>query len=78
MTDTLKDIEPPYRSGNSDKTKRMVKWPNVEDSKRRILLSMEGCATTDGVAINVSDLIVLMREMGKLTAENAELKEKLK
>jgi hypothetical protein len=68
MTDTLDDIDPPYRSGDSDKAERKVTLPTVEDAMRRI----------DSVYLKADDpfaldLIVVMREIGRLMAQNANL-----
>lgn len=78
MVDTLEDIDPPYRSGDSDKVERAPKWPTVEEAKHRITVLVEG--QTEGPAADMAarDLIVLMRELGRLTAENAALKKTLR
>ena len=74
MVDTLEDIDPPYRSGDSDKVKRTPKWPTVEEATHRITVLIEG--QTEGPAADMAarDLIVLMRELGRLMAENAALR----
>ena len=74
MVDTLDDVEPPYRSGDSDRVKRDPKWPTVADATRRINVLIEG--QTEGPAADMAarDLIVLMRELGRVTAEGNHLK----
>ena len=47
-----------------------MKWPTVEDATRRINILIGDQAETDMAA---RDLIVLMRELGRVTAENADL-----
>jgi hypothetical protein len=71
VIDTLDDVDPPYREGDSDKVVREVTWPGVDDAMRRITILIGDQAETD---IAARDLIVVMREIGRLTAENAELK----
>ena len=48
-----------------------MKWPTVEDATRRINILIGDQAETDMAA---RDLIVLMRELGRVTAENNHLK----
>ena len=69
MTDTLDDIDPPYRSGDSDKAERKVTLPTVEDAMRRIDTTLF-VRPDDPFAL---DIIVVMREVGRLMAENANL-----
>lgn len=71
MVDTLDDVEPPYRSGDSAKVDRNVAWPNVEDAKRRVENEINLPANVDEQLAR--DLIVLMRELGRVTVENAEM-----
>jgi hypothetical protein len=73
MVDTLEDIDKPYRSGDSDNVNRITKWPPVDDAKKRIQLMIDG-RIADNVAIDVVDLVVIMREIGRLTAELREKK----
>jgi hypothetical protein len=74
MVDTLEDIDKPYREGDSGRVERNVTWPSVEDAKRRINILIEG--QTEGPAADMvaRDLIVLMRELGRVTAELGEKK----
>ena len=74
MVDTLDDVEPPYRSGDSDKVKRDPKWPSVEDATRRINVLIEGQTEGPEADMAARDLIVLMRELGRVTAEGNHLK----
>lgn len=69
MVDTLEDIDKPYREGDSDKVDRTVKWPTVEDATRRITVLIEGQTEGPEADIAARDLIVIMRELGRLTAE---------
>ena len=78
MVDTLEDIDPPYRSGDSDKVKRTPKWPTVEEAVKRIAMRIGDHSSTDVVEMNAADLIVAMREIGRLTAQNAALRAALK
>jgi hypothetical protein len=74
MVDTLDDVEPPYRSGDSDRVLRHVySWLKFDDAKRRIEIQIDGRAA-DNVAIDAVDILVIMREVGRLTAELAEVK----
>ena len=50
-----------------------MKWPTVEDATRRINILIGDQAETDMAA---RDLIVLMRELGRVTAENAALRQR--
>jgi hypothetical protein len=70
MIDTLDDVEPPYREGDSLKTERAVKWPSVEEAKRRLEILIEG----QSAEMAARDLIVIMREIGRLMNENADLR----
>ena len=51
-----------------------MKWPTVEDATRRINILIGDQAETDMAA---RDLIVLMRELGRVTAENVDLRRPL-
>jgi hypothetical protein len=71
MIDTIEDVDKPYRSGDSDKVNRAPKWPTVEDATRRINVLIDG-RVADNVAIDAVDLLVTMREIGRLEAQNAD------
>ena len=73
MIDTLEDIDPPYRSGDRDKVKREAKWPPVEAAVKRIAIRIGDHSSTDVVEVNAADLIAVMRELGQLRVQNAEL-----
>ena len=53
------------------KTRSALKWPSVEDATRRINVLIGDQTETDMAA---RDLIVLMRELGRVTAERNHLK----
>jgi hypothetical protein len=50
--------------------KRKPKWPSVEDATGRINVVID-TMKEDGVGVAARDLIVLMRELGRVTAEGA-------
>ncbi len=56
---------------------RSPTWPRADDAKKRIEVMIDGRAA-DNVTIDVVDLIVVMREIGRLTPENAKLVAALK
>ena len=50
-----------------------AKWPTVEEAVKRIAIRIGDHSSTDVVEMNAADLIVAMRELGRLMAQNAEL-----
>jgi hypothetical protein len=78
MVDTLDEKDLPYRSGDSDKVERKVLWPNIDDAKRRVTVLINNEGIDVKIEMEALDLLVLMREIGRLTAENAELSHQLK
>ena len=46
-----------------------AQWPTVEEAVKRLAIRIGDHSSTDVVEVNAADLIVAMRELGRLTAE---------